>query len=303
MAVVDGIPVVQKGGIPENGKGSKGKKTEEDLKSFLDAYAYFRNYEHAIHFRIQTHGKVDEENCHPYKVGENCYLMHNGTLYQFTATSNRKLFEDSSKSDTWHFSQTLASFADKNWLRDPSFKKLLHILMGESNRIIFMDKRGFFMPRPDLWHLKDGVYYSNNHGIEQITTKFQSQAWTPHGHAGAGAGTSVPVNYKKEDLDQNQGHLFLSDGTRVISISERDYDKPSNGKKPESETGGEGTVKVLDRPKPIENPQETLNSLSFEALAPKDLSGWKELSLLAIENLVSAEPEMVADTIWEFVHE
>ncbi len=70
----------------------------EDIEKFS------QDSEMVIHFRIKTHGDVNLDNCHPFKIelgnGEAIYVMHNGVL-------NVNDSSDKSKSDTWHFAHTL----------------------------------------------------------------------------------------------------------------------------------------------------------------------------------------------------
>jgi len=49
-----------------------------------------------IHYRMKTHGDIDMENCHPYKVTDDIWMAHNGILSMGNPI-------DKTKSDTWHF--------------------------------------------------------------------------------------------------------------------------------------------------------------------------------------------------------
>ena len=40
-------------------------------------------YEAVIHFRMQTHGEIDLDNCHPYEVTPGIWMAHNGVLFHW----------------------------------------------------------------------------------------------------------------------------------------------------------------------------------------------------------------------------
>ena len=65
----------------------------------LDKIKELGDREFVLHFRIKTHGKIDKNNCHPFPVGNDVYMMHNGQL--FIKTPNKD------KSDTFHFADYL----------------------------------------------------------------------------------------------------------------------------------------------------------------------------------------------------
>lgn len=61
-----------------------------------------------LHFRFATHGENTIENCHPFALTEQTCIAHNGVLSPF--------MWDRTKSDTWHFVETL-----KEWMRKTGF--------------------------------------------------------------------------------------------------------------------------------------------------------------------------------------
>lgn len=115
--------------------------TAEDAWEF---YKDFADKECVIHFRMQTHGDIDMENCHPYKVfGEGeadapVYMAHNGVL----STGNAA---DKSKSDTWHYINDIirpCAQGSSDILFVPAFVSLLEKHIGSTNKFIFMDADG-----------------------------------------------------------------------------------------------------------------------------------------------------------------
>lgn len=77
----------------------------KDTSSFEDFMDYWQlvpvESNRAVHFRIRTHGEVDQENCHPFTVlektvdGRGLMMMHNGFI-------NTEMV-DKARSDTWNF--------------------------------------------------------------------------------------------------------------------------------------------------------------------------------------------------------
>ena len=97
----------------------------------------------AWHSRLQTHGKTDLANAHPYEVisadeGYPLYLCHNGIL----PTGNKA---DITKSDTWHFIQNfLRPMLLKNpeFFMDPAFEVLIGDFIGRNNKFVLLDAYG-----------------------------------------------------------------------------------------------------------------------------------------------------------------
>jgi hypothetical protein len=116
-------------------------KNAEELITFYREHADGRSCR--MHLRMQTHGDIDFDNCHPYEVfgeesGYPLYLMHNGVLH----TGNAR---DVTKSDTWHYIQTYiipALKADPTQFMSPWFKEFVAEHIGASNKFGLMDAYG-----------------------------------------------------------------------------------------------------------------------------------------------------------------
>jgi hypothetical protein len=112
----------------------------------------------ALHARMQTHGKIDTTNCHPYTVTPGrVALMHNGIL----DTGNDK---DVSRSDTWHFTKDFLEGPVSKYpalIHDEGFQRMLAEFIG-SNRFVFMDNDGkLVIINKDQGVMHKGLWFAN----------------------------------------------------------------------------------------------------------------------------------------------
>lgn len=110
----------------------------------------------ACHWRMKTHGLIDMDNCHPYRVNAETYLAHNGILH----TGNSK---DKDKSDTWHFIEDYLSTMPTDALHDPKFVHMLGEFI-ENNRFAIMSADGrLSVVNRDQGIETHGVWFSNTY--------------------------------------------------------------------------------------------------------------------------------------------
>jgi hypothetical protein len=135
--------------------------TAKDVSTFQDFRRKFEPLSHLpalVHFRIKTHGNVDQRNCHPFLVAEDLACIHNGTI-------NIKCNRDADMSDTWHFVElVLKPMYEGNptfaWNMGAQF--LAEQFIGWS-KMAFLRADGQFA----WWHkdkgmdVSDGHWYSN----------------------------------------------------------------------------------------------------------------------------------------------
>jgi hypothetical protein len=90
------------------------------------------------HARMQTHGDIDLDNCHPYAVTRRIALAHNGILSSGNSW-------DASKSDTWHFIRHVIEPAlayDEGRLLDPTWQSFIGSIIGPGNKFGLMTAAG-----------------------------------------------------------------------------------------------------------------------------------------------------------------
>lgn len=108
------------------------------------------NADIALHFRIATRGGVTSHNCHPFKIKDNAYLMHNGTFTGWGFNEHM--------SDTEQFAQLLSRLIDKDATTNAAAVKLTNLAL-ELGAALIVDNEGVAMCGE--WLEDGGVYYSN----------------------------------------------------------------------------------------------------------------------------------------------
>lgn len=103
-------------------------RNAQDMIDFYRAHAEGRDC--VWHARMQTHGDIDLDNCHPYRVTDDIWLAHNGIL----STGNAS---DKTKSDTWHFIHNVLAPAlkgDPDLMLDLGWQKFIGSMIGTGNK-------------------------------------------------------------------------------------------------------------------------------------------------------------------------
>lgn len=143
-----------------------------EIETTMDFDVFYEGYEQAlreypdspflIHFRIATHGSVNEDNCHPFFIESHeeemlRVFMHNGTI----APLADKCSKTSGASDTVVFGLEILEHLPMGWDDNPAIKKLIEHYIGWS-KIVVMDEFGavtIFNEHKGVWD--GGIWYSN----------------------------------------------------------------------------------------------------------------------------------------------
>jgi hypothetical protein len=136
-----------------------------------------------IHYRMKTHGDIDLDNCHPYKVTDEIWMAHNGILSMGNPI-------DKTKSDTWHFIKFIlrpALEANPALIFDVDYQLYLEDMIGGSNKFAFMHSSGeSVVINYDAGVEHEGAWLSNTyawsahlhgHGVKYKTNKYYSGSW------------------------------------------------------------------------------------------------------------------------------
>lgn len=132
-------------------------KEMKNFDSFYDHYAKVRK-EHSksqivIHFRISTHGKVNETNCHPFIVDDKWGFVHNGIIY---AAPKHNDF-----SDTYMFNEHILKKLPEDWMFNEAIYDLVQDYIG-SSKLLFLntDNDAYIInEEAGVWDL--GCWFSN----------------------------------------------------------------------------------------------------------------------------------------------
>ena len=170
------------------------KSLSKEYSDFLTTYDKYKDMEVAIHFRTRTHGNVSLENCHPFKITDNIYMMHNGGF-------DIKL--KGTRSDSNMFAGKLIAPALKGYLGDPEYLQYIESNI-DSNRLLFFVENKFVILNEALGEKDDkGVWYSTD-------TYFtcSSYAWPLEAYRPDSTKALVLPSTSSKPLDK----IYLSDG-------------------------------------------------------------------------------------------
>jgi len=146
----------------------KGKLVvDKGFFSFSEFYDSYLNIptkaEALIHFRMASHGTVNEFNCHPWPINEDFAMIHNGMLMHFGSNE---------VSDTGEFTEKILTpmfEAMKNPRKDFKslwFRYLLQQTIEKWNKINIISRWGDVVnlnEKEGLWW--DEAWYSNHAGF------------------------------------------------------------------------------------------------------------------------------------------
>ena len=141
---------------------SDGKKVivEKEMSSFkryckalMNARANF-DTSFVLHFRISTHGKINETNCHPFLANKNLGFANNGIIYAAPTSDNF--------SDTYMFNEAILKHLPTNFLTNNAYVSLIAQYIGSGSKLAFLNTKGeitIINEKAGVWD--NGVWYSN----------------------------------------------------------------------------------------------------------------------------------------------
>lgn len=146
----------------------------------LETAAALADHEVLLHLRQATHGDVTKANCHPFKVIDGLYMMHNGVLYD----------EDpqGAESDTGSFIRTKLRpllQRDRGLIYTGALMGLLESAVSSFNRLVFMDAEGWV----GYVNHAEGVMYND--------------CWLSNTYAWGHTAPTAIMEWEKEGYGQN----------------------------------------------------------------------------------------------------
>jgi len=154
-----------------------------------------------LHFRIATDGEVNVANCHPYKVNDSTYLMHNGILSEYSG-----LMTD--KADTQLFIEDiLKGFTVKELFSD-NVLKLIAKTIGTGNKFAIMEAGGkCTIVNSKMGHYDEqGNWYSNTSYKPYVPIKYppmsyyKNAGYKPNQAYCSGCGCYLTPSEQKEGI-------------------------------------------------------------------------------------------------------
>lgn len=182
------------------------------LDELLTAYEVLKNKRGLhLHLRTRTHGKTDTANCHPFPIGGDTYLMHNGVF------RIDEIFND--RSDTWHYAALTSTRLLEYGSTDPIFtdegwQKATERFFGGGSKGVFLRADGKrFIANESAGTWFEEQWYSNTSGAPWTYTR----SFTTYG------GSSYV--YMGGDYDAAVKYRSYADGT----WKDEDEKTPSKG--------------------------------------------------------------------------
>ena len=152
------------------------KKGYFKFKDFYEAYKKYEDKKCAIHFRIKTHGKIDETNCHPFNVNGSLGFIHNGIISGYG---------NNDKSDTIEFNEQVLQGLVNKWgnlsLFEKPVTKLIQSTIGYS-KLVFLDRHNnHHIINEDMGEWHKGVWYSNS-SYKKPKYDYTKWSWNKNKH-------------------------------------------------------------------------------------------------------------------------
>lgn len=124
-------------------------------RNFCDAKQKHIKSSFVVHFRISTHGKINEANCHPFLVNKNLGFAHNGIIGAAPVNPNF--------SDTYMFNETILKSLPNNFINNVAQVSLITQYIGSGSKLAFLNTKGEIIlinEKAGVWD--NGVWYSNS---------------------------------------------------------------------------------------------------------------------------------------------
>lgn len=106
-----------------------------------------------LHFRISTHGKVDETNCHPFLVSENLGFVHNGMIYSVP--------ESKDYSDTYMFNESVLKYLGDGFEYNEVILDMMEGFINSSKLIFLNNEDHYAIVNEKAGHWSNQCWFSN----------------------------------------------------------------------------------------------------------------------------------------------
>lgn len=154
-----------------------------------------------FHARIQTSGKIQRRNCHPFRTGkERLWLAHNGILHDHEEWN-------SPLQDTQHFIQEIINQLPTGWFNNRILRRLVEGYVSPSKMALMTSKGNVILLNADQGVREGKRWYSNTSFRKKVVVTY-----------GIPQKKKVPTpTAKTYHWDSVNQRLVESDGHKVIT--------------------------------------------------------------------------------------
>lgn len=131
------------------------------LKKALAFLPRLAGHPFVMHFRFATHGRVDIENTHPFKVTRHLFMAHNGIIGGVAP-------KHSARSDSWHYARILSATigGDRRAERFGEWIPAIEKEVGRANKLAFLRSDGaVFIANEKFGTEHNGLWLSNDYSL------------------------------------------------------------------------------------------------------------------------------------------
>lgn len=152
---------------PNNGQINVRKSMEFDRfwRDFESDRSQFRDTDFMIHMRIATHGTINIDNVHPFRVDNHTWMAHNGIIHGVDEKKGEDL------SDTRIFIRDVLPALPEDWLDNRYLFEMVEEWIGWS-KLMFLTtnpklSKNVYILNEKKGEVADGMWFSNGHGVRK----------------------------------------------------------------------------------------------------------------------------------------
>jgi hypothetical protein len=166
-------------------------------KSFVSSREQYPKSTFVCHFRISTHGKVNEDNCHPFHVNKKLGFAHNGIIRNAPTSSDY--------SDTYMFNETILKHLPNDFLNNEAIVSLIKEYIGSGSKLAFLSHDNTYtIINESMGQWDNGIWFSNG-GYKEYDY-FDRGGVRVQGSWGSGSYSNTNAKPKSSYVQQNIGY-------------------------------------------------------------------------------------------------
>jgi hypothetical protein len=136
-------------------------------EKYLEVILRCGNINMLIHFRITSRGVTNEEMCHPFMVGDNMAIIHNGTISNIKADETKN-----GDSDTKVLAEQILANLPEGWESNAATHRLLEEFIGWSKICILTDEDKVYILNESSGFWAEDIWYSNRSYVSYTRTVY-----------------------------------------------------------------------------------------------------------------------------------